>query len=58
MLLSRVNITEFRVHPEETGTQHAQHQDLPHIKWTDNTESYVRGNKVKGKGHIFFDYLD
>lgn len=38
----------YSFHPNESNTLNAPHNNLPHIKWVDNT-----GNK--GKGHIFFD---
>ena len=38
----------FSFHPNECNTRNAPHNNLPHIKWVDNTGA-------KGKGHIFFD---
>lgn len=40
----------FEVHPEESGSAHAPHQDLPHIKWKD----WSGGKSAGADGHIFF----
>ncbi len=38
----------YSFHPNESNTANAPHNNLPHIKWVDNTGA-------KGKGHIFFN---
>ena len=40
----------FEMHPNESNTINAPHNNLPHIKWIDWLSD---GNS--GKGHIFFN---
>jgi len=39
----------YEMHPNESHTDNAPHNDLPHVKWKD-----WHSNNT-GKGHIFFD---
>jgi hypothetical protein len=43
--------TGYEVHPNESGSANAPHNDLPHIKWKD----WSGGKRTGGNGHIFFD---
>jgi RHS repeat-associated protein len=40
----------FEMHPDESGTQNAPHNDLPHVKWKD-----WHSEDQSGAGHIFFN---
>lgn len=40
----------FEVHPNESGTVNAPHNDLPHLKWKD----WSGGKSAGANGHIFF----
>ena len=40
----------FEMHPNESGTKNAPHNDLPHVKWKD-----WHSETNSGDGHIFFN---
>lgn len=40
----------FEIHPNESGSASAPHNDLPHVKWKD----WTSGKSTGSKGHIFF----
>ncbi len=42
--------TGYEVHPNESHTANAPHNDMPHIKWKD----WSGGKSEGGNGHIFF----